>query len=407
MSDLRTRSRDKSDRKEFSKTPFQAVQVIAISFGHMVHDVYSSFLAPLIPLLVEKLGIPLSLAGMLDVVKSSPSLINPLLGYIVDRAKVKYFVIFAPAVTTVIMSLVGIAPSYIIVVVMIFVMGVNSTLFHIPSPVLIKNLSGDRIGLGMSFYMLGGELSRSISPLIITGAVTMWGLEGTWRLIPFGLAASLVLFYFLRDYEPEENQSRQMKSKSETRFWSGLGRLFSSIGAYLLFVMALKISVTLYLPAYLVAKGESLVSASLMLAVLQFSGAVGTMVSGAVSDRIGRKTILYLAGIACPVLMYLFLRFDGSFTYPLLSLLGFFLFAYGPVLLAMIQGEDHVSPSFVNGVYMTVTFFIRSLIVFLVGHYVEAIGFEITYYIAAAAAVGVIPCIYFMPADRPKQVSGK
>jgi MFS transporter, FSR family, fosmidomycin resistance protein len=108
----------------------------------------------MLPLLVDKLGIPLSMAGMLDAIKNSPSLLNPFLGLMVDRVAMKYFVIFTP---------------------------------------------------GMSCYMLGGELSRTLGPLIITGAITLWGFEGTWRLIPFGLAASLMLYFKLKDFEMDRD----------------------------------------------------------------------------------------------------------------------------------------------------------------------------------------------------------
>ena len=36
------------------KNKFQQGNVILISFAHFVHDVYSSFLAPILPLLIEK-----------------------------------------------------------------------------------------------------------------------------------------------------------------------------------------------------------------------------------------------------------------------------------------------------------------------------------------------------------------
>src|SRR6056297_1642520 len=201
------KKREKREKRKdlVLENKFQTGKVIAVSSAHLLHDVYSSFLAPLLPLLVGKLGITLSMAGLLDSVKNSPSLFNPLFGLFVDRFNVKYFVIITPAVTVVIMSLIGIAPGYPILVLMIFVMGVNSNFFHIPSPVLIKKLAADRTATGMSFYMLGGELSRTLGPLLITAAVTLWGLEGTWRLIPFGLAASLVLAYILRDFEMEKD----------------------------------------------------------------------------------------------------------------------------------------------------------------------------------------------------------
>lgn len=380
---------------------FQTGKVIAVSSAHLLHDIYSSFLAPLLPLLVGKLGITLSMAGLLDSLKNSPSLFNPFFGLLVDRFYVKYFVIITPAVTAVIMSLLGIAPTYGVVVVMVFVMGVSSTFFHIPSPVLIKKLSADRTATGMSFYMLGGELSRTLGPLLITGAVTLWGLEGTWRLIPFGLAASLVLVYVLRDFKSEKPKQQKKTGEKPLRDAGPLIKMFTPITGFLFFILAMKVSLTLYLPAYLMSEGKSLVAASLSLSVLQFAGALGTLGSGFISDKIGRKRYLYICGTLTPLLMWFFLISGETLRLPLLAALGFFLFAYAPVILAIIQDSETHSPSFVNGLYMTITFVIRTLAVFLVGFFGEKIGFGITYRVAAGMAFGVLPFIFFLQERQP------
>lgn len=376
---------------------FHRGRIIAVSVAHLFHDTYQAFLAPLLPLLVEKFGIPLSTAGMLDAVRNVPSLFNPAFGLMVDRVAVRYLVIITPAVSALIMSLVGVAPSFGVVVVMIFVAGVNSALFHVPGPVLVRRLAGDRTGSGMSYYMLGGELSRSLGPVVITFAVTLWTLEGTWRLIPLGLAASVALFFVLREYDtspPKATHGKHVKSRAVLR---RLMPLFGTLAGYLVFLQALKMAVTLYLPAYLVDQGRTLMSASLSLSVLQFSGAAGTLFAGFISDRIGRRTTLIISGIACPVLMWLLLLAQGALTIPILIALGFFLFASGPVLLALVQDVSSDAPAFANGIYMTVNFAVRSLMVFLVGFFIERIGFDQTYRIVAIWAVGVVPLALLLP----------
>ena len=73
------------------KKKIHAADIAAISIGHLFHDVYSAFFSPMLPLLISKLGISLSTAGILDFVRKSPSLINPLVGYIVDRGTIPVF----------------------------------------------------------------------------------------------------------------------------------------------------------------------------------------------------------------------------------------------------------------------------------------------------------------------------
>src|SRR6056297_2955543 len=153
------------------KKKFQLGNIITISSAHLIHDVHSAFLAPILPLLIQKLGISLSLAGLLDVIRKLPSLLNPLIGIIADKVCVRYFIIVAPFITGTVMSLLGLAPTYAVLVIMLLVAGISSTLFHVPAPVMVKNIAGKRTGKGMSFYMLGGELARTLGPLIITTAV--------------------------------------------------------------------------------------------------------------------------------------------------------------------------------------------------------------------------------------------
>ena len=177
------------------KKNFRTADIVLISVVHFVHDVYSSFFAPILPLLIDKLGMSYSVVGALSVIQRLPSLLNPFLGILADNISVRYFLIIAPALTTIVMSLLGIAANVFTLGLLLFIMGVSATLFHVPGPVFIKNLSGDKIGRGMSFYMLGGELARTVGPMVILGGVSLWGLEGTFRLAPFGLAASLILFF--------------------------------------------------------------------------------------------------------------------------------------------------------------------------------------------------------------------
>ena len=49
---------------------------------------------------------------------------------------------------------------------------------------------------------------------------------------------------------------------------------------------------------------------------------------------------------------------------------------------------------------MTMSFLIRSLMVFLVGHFIERIGFDATYKISAVWAVGVLPFVLFIPEKK-------
>ncbi len=365
---------------------FHKGRVLTISTAHFAHDVFSSFLAPLLPLIIEKLGLSLSMVALLDIIRRIPALFNPILGLIAEKRDVKYFVIFTPAVTAISMSLIGLAPSYGILLILLLVSGISSALFHIPSPTMIKKASGDKTGTGMSFFMVGGEFARTVGPILATAGVSWWGLEGVYKLMPIGIVASLILYIKLRDFQTHIAPKKREKGDTKALLLK-YKSFFIIIGLFILFQSALRSSLTLYLPVYLTQNGSSLWYSGISLAVLQFSGVLGVFFSGNISDKIGRyKTILFTS-IGSTVFMALFIYFQNIF---ILGVLGFFVFASTPVLMALVQDTNSSMPTFMNSIYMAINFGVSSIIVFGIGFLGDSIGLNETYMVCNIMAIGTI-----------------
>ncbi|MFP4547886.1 MAG: MFS transporter [Fidelibacterota bacterium] len=376
------------------KTKFQLSNVLTVSFAHMVHDTFTAFLAPLLPLLREKLGISYAIAGLLSAIQKSPALFNPLVGIIADRISLRFLVIVGPAITAICMSLLGVAANVWALIVLLLITGISSTLFHVPSPVMIKEVAGNKTGLGMSFYMLGGELARTIGPLLILGAVTLWGLEGSYRLMPIGILASVLLFFRFKNIKVNKKVKKKKEKPHHTL--KKLLPLFIFIGSFSFFREIMKATLTLFLPAYITSKGQSLWFGGISLSIMQFSGAMGSLLSGHFSDMIGRKKILLIISIAMPVVMLLFTFADGILMIPALIVLGFFTFASNPVLLAFIQDTNSENPAFLNSIYMTMSFFVSSIVTLGIGFFADQFGLHLTYRICALFGMGLIPVSLFL-----------
>ncbi len=384
---------------------FHTKKVLMISIAHMVHDIYSSFLAPILPLLIDKLGLSYGLAGSLSMFQRLPSLFNPVIGMIAERISARYFVIVSPGLTAIAMSLLGVAPHYIVLVLLLLVMGFSATLFHVPSPVMIKRVAGGKTGSGMSFYMLGGELARTIGPLVILGAVSLWGLEGSWRLMPFGIAASVVLYFQFHRIRISDQFSG---SKEKLRIGATIRahRHFLVLaGGILLFLSLLKSALTAFLPTLMTDAGASVWKGGAYLSILQLSGAVGTFLAGAISDRIGRKPTLLVSAIISPAMLWLFLSLDGIPAVAALVVLGLAIFAPGPVMLALVQDQEAERPVFLNGVYMGISFLLAALGVQLVGAAGDIFGLRETFLISAVLSLGAIPCMLLL--RYPDHKAGK
>ncbi|MBN2348615.1 MAG: MFS transporter [Bacteroidales bacterium] len=383
------------DRKKF-----HTLDVVIISLVHHIHDIYTSFLAPIELVLRDKLGINHTMFGMLSVIQRIPSLLNPLIGIMAEKIKVRYAVIFAPSITAVSMSLMGIAPGYIFLAILLFISGFSSALFHIPTPVMIKQVSGKKTGRGMSFYMVGGELARTLGPIIITGAIDLWGFHGIFRLMPMGLVASLVLFLRFRNFDLRKNFTHAETTEGYRKTMRKFLPLFLTIAGILFTRGAMKASMTLYLKGYLELTGTSNWIAAIALSTVYLSGAAGTFISGTVSDKLGRRNTLLIISIISPLLMGLFIYLHGILIFPLLILIGIFLLATTPVMLAAIHETDTNHLPFVNGIFMTGNFLISSIMTVVVGYAFDKLGYETSFKLAALLALLAIPFALKVPEKK-------
>src|SRR5262247_1104023 len=85
----------------------------ALCAGHFVNDAYSSIIYPLLPLLADKLHLStLQVFWLAPLYAISSSLMQPVYGIISDRYFRRFFAVCGPAITGVFVSMIGLAPSY-------------------------------------------------------------------------------------------------------------------------------------------------------------------------------------------------------------------------------------------------------------------------------------------------------
>lgn len=376
-------------------------KIYLISIGHFVHDTYTSFLSPILPLLIENLSLSYTSASFLRVVLRLPSLLNPLIGTLADNMGVKYFIALSPVITAITMCLIGNAPNYLSILILLFIAGISSSFFHVPAPVVLKRISKKGLGLSMSYFQIGGELSRSLGPLIIVAAISLWGLSGIYRLIPFGALISLVLILKLKDETFPHQRSKKLyilKTIIETVFQGKILFIFL-MGLMLVKSFTVSILVT-FLPTYLTEQGYSLWIAGGALALLQAAAVIGVFLMGTLSDKIGRRPLLIFLTIAAPISMVLFVLSNKWTIIPALILLGLLALSSTPVILALIQERDFKFPSVANGLYMTISFMLTSVIVLIFGKISDIVGLEKAFYLAIICSFIGLPVLFLNPEKK-------
>jgi len=372
---------------------FQTGQIVTLSVSHFIHDVYSSFLAPLLPLLIEKLSMSLTQAGFLSTIMQVPALLNPYIGSLADRISVRYFIILAPAMTAIPMSLIGLAPNYGVLLILLFIAGISVAVFHVPSPVMVSKLSGQKVGRGMSFFMTGGEFARTIGPMVAVGAVALLGLEGFYPVMAVGILASVWLYFKFRDV-PVGNKSPKKTSVRET--WREMRHILMPLSVILVARGFMHATMSSFLPTFVKAETGNLWLAGFALTLYESTGVLGVMTAGSLSDYIGRRRVLLISLIGAPLTLFLFTWSGGWVRVTALMFTGFLLLSTTPVMLAMVQENAKTSPAAANGIFMMMSFVARSAVVVIVGWWGDLYGLRETYYISAVAGLVGIPFIFLL-----------
>jgi FSR family fosmidomycin resistance protein-like MFS transporter len=379
-------------------TDFETGRVLTVSAAHGVHDTYSAFLPSLLPVFIANFAFSKTEAGLLNVFLQAPSLLQPFIGLLADRLSLRYLVILAPAVTGAAMSLLGVAPGYAVLALFLMVAGISSACLHSVGPVMAGRLSGESLGRGMGFWMVGGELGRTLGPLVIVSALQFLTLQGTPALMVAGLLMSALLFVLLKDV------AGRPPAASEALPWrqalQSMGALLPPLVGIIVARSFMVSALTTYLPIFLSEEGAGLFFAGASLSVLQGAGVVGALVGGSLSDRLGRRAVLFASMLVTPLLMFVFLWVDGWLQVPLLVLMGFAALSVGPAIMALVQESSPESRALANGVYMALSFTIHSGVIVLVGAIGDLFSLRVAFAASAVATLLGLPFVSFLPSRR-------
>ena len=378
-----------------SDTTFHTDQVATIAGAHFIHDSFSAFLAPLLPLIQDILNTNYAMTGSLTIFTQLPSLLNPFIGYLADRISLRYFVILAPGVTATMMTMIGFAPNYFTLALLLLTVGVSIAAFHAPAPAMTARVSGNRVGTGMSVFMASGELGRTIGPLVAVTGVAWWGLDGIWRLAAIGWITSAVLYWRLHTVPARPRGEGQGTLKA---MMPQAKRVFPAITWIIFPKVFLAVAITTYLPIFMRDQlGTSLWLAAASLTILEAAGVVGALFAGTLSDSYGRKRVLVILLAAAPIILVVFLFGPSWLIVPSLIGLGLAAISTTPVMLAVVQDQFPDNRATANGIFMFLNFLTRSIAILFVGMVADRIGLTAAFMIGGGLALLSIPGVAMLP----------
>ena len=262
-----------------------------MALAHGVNDAYAAFLSPLLPRIMDRMGLSIALAATLAMTLSlAASLLQPLMGYLSDRFGRRVFVVLGPLLSAVFLSLVGVPSTFWVLVVFLLLGGLGSALFHPPGASMAARIGeGKGSGLRMSIFSLGGSLGWAVGPLVAVGLVGWFGLERLWlAMFPGVLLAALLWKALPPDRPPSDARLPPSPGTLLRRLPPTLWFLFgiSVVGAF-----AQRVFLTIQ-PIVVAEAGGLEGLGALSLSVYLGAQAVGTLAGGYLSDRIDRGRLL-------------------------------------------------------------------------------------------------------------------
>ncbi len=369
-------------------------RLLTMAFGHFLNDLYASFLAPLLPLVVSKFGLSLTLAGLMGTMfNTSAALGQPFFGLAADRLAKPVFTILGPLCTVIGMGLVGLASSYPLMLLILFLTGVGVASFHPQSFSLAGALGGERRATALSVFVAGGELGYALGPLYVAPIVGALGLRGTVVAAIPGLAGCLLLWRRARSY-------RAVRTAPPDALGSDLrqhGRILAIIWLIAAVRSIITMSFILFLPLLLRERGQSLLLGATAIFLFGGVGAVGGFAGGMLSDRLGRRAILATSFLLSPPLLFLFTHTSSGWGLPALALGGMMQYLSAPVNVAMAQELLPRRVSLASSVVTGMAWGSAGVSLTLVGAVADRIGLTNTLTAMLSLSLIGLACVALLP----------
>ena len=171
-------------------------RIAVMTLAHFVNDTYGQYLPILLPLLAVSIGFDLARAAVIVTVYTiTSSIIQPLLGHFADQYATRLISVVGLVMTAVGSSLLGVAPSFLLLAVFAVLSGVGTATYHPQAAAMVVAVAGRRKATMMSVYLVGGSIGFALRPKMVE-QIACIDLRATPLLMIPGLLMAIPLAAF-------------------------------------------------------------------------------------------------------------------------------------------------------------------------------------------------------------------
>jgi FSR family fosmidomycin resistance protein-like MFS transporter len=372
--------------------------LLAATFGHFSVDMYSGMLPLILLALTPQLGLSYAQVGFASMTYSiAASVSQPLFGWLGDRRGARPMAVLGVAAIATTVGVMRFVDKFALLVLLAVIAGLGSAAFHPQGAALAALAPSARRGAAASVFMLGGNTGYAFGPLLNTAIFSLTGDHMPEALATLGLLQAAIVYWALARRPPTE-QDRAASPSSPRQ------RAALSVIVVLLMVMFLRAwlhsAVSTYVPQVFRAFGYSNAEAGNVLFTILMPLAIGGLVGGTLSDKVGRRRVLIATTVFSGPALWLLLNTSGVSVYLFGVLLGLTMGASTPVTLVMAQSLVPRGLGLMSGIVLGFTFIAGAIGVAISGVMADHLGLLQTMHINAGLPVLAAALAWLLPRDQ-------
>lgn len=386
-----------------------------LAVGHAITHWYNQSLLVILPFIRDSMSLTnIEFAALATIRQISSGVANVPAGFAIDMAKRQWGLILTACmvVAAISFTLVAFSPNYGVLALVMIIVALPGTVWHMPAIAAISQRFPNRRGFGLSIHGAGGNVGNFIGPLIagVLLGFMVWQKVALLYAIP-AVVVAVVVWWSLRDIGTSGVAPNESKPLGD-RVRQALRLLRQRTILSLLLVTMLRnmgfTSLLVWVPVYLkdpVAGGGLGMSGfmvGLHTAFLTGLGVASSPVLGYLSDRFGRKVVV-VPGLIVTALLTSIMGLVGAglLLTAVILVVGLFTYALAQIIQATIldhidRGAEGASMGLILGSNSAITA-VSPIIAALI---VNAYGLSSVFYYNAAL-IGASAVVLFFTTLRP------
>jgi len=287
-------------------------KILLISLGHLSCDINGGALPALLPYLAAVHHFDYQTCGTLAFAYAAmSSIVQPLFGLLSDKKPCNLYIPIGILLAGCGLGAVGFLDTYQAIFVSLMVCGVGGAIFHPEGARYANFVSGDRKGVGISIFSVGGNGGFAVGPLVVAavvggislaggGMIGGFGLRGTGFFA--GLACVMAALLYWRISAWGIDKPAAVKGKGSSSALCNDWHAFSVLSVCLISRSILFLSFNTYLPLYWKnVFHQSAQTGNAVLAMFCIVGVLSNLLGGVLADRLGFvRMIRYFMASAIP-----------------------------------------------------------------------------------------------------------